>query len=174
MAEIGTKALESTNSSGSADNSGGASSVAQEDTHMEGVETNETKALEGASNPGSANSSDNANSGGTPQDESEDTIKTYTPDEKKNEVLRILRWPEWAYYEILELPLDANDAHVKTAFRNKSKLTHTDRNDDVDAKKVFQSKCKISLDVTVAKAGVQESTRLIKSCPIPTSAKRMM
>ncbi|KAF2182649.1 heat shock protein DnaJ, partial [Zopfia rhizophila CBS 207.26] len=58
--------------------------------------------------------------------------------EKKNEVLRILRWPDCAYYEILDVEEDANEADIKKAYRMKSMLTHTDRNKDVQAKEVFQ------------------------------------
>lgn len=67
-------------------------------------------------------------------------LRDYTPDEKKKEVLRIFSWPDWAYYEILEVEEDATEAHIKKAYHKKSKLTHTDRNDDVQAKEVFQSK----------------------------------
>jgi curved DNA-binding protein CbpA len=65
------------------------------------------------------------------------------PDEKKREVLRILRWLARAFYEILELAEDATGEEIKKAYYRKSKLTYTDRNDDVDAKEVFQSKCKV-------------------------------
>jgi hypothetical protein len=81
-----------------------------------------------------------------------DEENTYTPDQRRLEIQRILRWPEWAYYEILDVAEDADNATIKTAFRKKSILTHTDRNDDVHAKDVFQSKCKIFKDMTEAKA----------------------
>jgi hypothetical protein len=68
------------------------------------------------------------------------TLEAYTKDDKKKEVLRILRWPEWAYYEILEVDEDATDAVLRKAFLKKTMLTHTDRNKDVDARGVFQSK----------------------------------
>jgi hypothetical protein len=83
---------------------------------------------------------------------SEEKIETYTPDDRRKEIHRILRWPEWAYYEILEVPEDAGNAAIKKAFHDKSKKTHTDRNGDVDAKKVFQSKYNVFKDMTEAKA----------------------
>jgi hypothetical protein len=64
----------------------------------------------------------------------------YTPDDRKKEILRILNWPDWAYYEILEVKEDATEAEIKTAYYQKSRLTHTDRNNDPQAKEVFQSK----------------------------------
>jgi hypothetical protein len=81
-----------------------------------------------------------------------DEENTYTPDQKRLEIQRILSWPEWAYYEILDVPEDADNATIKTAFRKKSILTHTDRNDDVHAKDVFQSKYKVFKDMTEAEA----------------------
>jgi hypothetical protein len=77
---------------------------------------------------------------GNSDGEDDATLEAYTKDDRKKEVLRILRWPEWAYYEILEVDEDATDAIIRKAFLKKSMLTHTDRNNDVDAKGVFQSK----------------------------------
>jgi hypothetical protein len=92
-----------------------------------------------------------------------DEQNTYTPDQKILEVQRILRWPEWAYYEILDVPEDADNATIKTAFRKKSILTHTDRNNDVHAKTVFQSKYNVSKIITEAKA----EHRSLHSSPDP-------
>jgi hypothetical protein len=99
-----------------------------------------TSAVSNVTNPGSAN---NPGSATTATQDDDPEITTYTPDEKKKEVLRILRWPARAFYEILELAEDATGEEIKKAYHRKSKLTHTDRNDDVDAKDVFQSKCKV-------------------------------
>jgi hypothetical protein len=99
-----------------------------------------TGAVSDVTNPGSANDASSA----TPATQADDPeITSYTPDEKKKEVLRILRWPDRAFYEILELPEEATGGEIKKAYYRKSKLTHTDRNEDVHAKKVFQSKCKV-------------------------------
>lgn len=75
------------------------------------------------------------NSAATVEDEN---IQPHHPDDKQKEVLRILSWPEAAYYEILEINEDATSDDIDRAFRKKSRLTHTDRNDDPDAKRVFQ------------------------------------
>jgi hypothetical protein len=74
------------------------------------------------------------------QDDSQEELKAYKPDEKKLEILRILSWPDWAYYEILEVEENASGIEIKKAFRKKSLLTHTDRNDDAQALMVSQSK----------------------------------
>jgi DnaJ-class molecular chaperone len=78
-----------------------------------------------------------ANNSGTSENED---IQSYTPDQKKREVLRILKWPSWAHYETLEIAEAASTGEIESAFRRKSLLTHTDQNSDKKAKDVFQSK----------------------------------
>lgn len=87
----------------------------------------------------------------TENPDKEEKLHHYTPDDKKKEVLRILRWPEWAYYEILEVPEDATEDDIKKAFHKKSKLTHTDQNNDVQANEVSQSKYAIIRTVKLLK-----------------------
>jgi DnaJ-class molecular chaperone len=67
-------------------------------------------------------------------------IQSYTPDQKKIEVLRIKSWPAFAHYEFLEITPEATRTEIETAYHQKALLTHTDRNSDRDAKEAFQSK----------------------------------
>jgi hypothetical protein len=69
-----------------------------------------------------------------------DEIESYTPTQREEEVVRILSWPDWAYYEILEVPETATHQEIERAFRKKSFLTHTDHNGDRDAEEVFKRK----------------------------------
>ncbi|KAJ4329635.1 hypothetical protein N0V87_010697 [Didymella glomerata] len=83
-----------------------------------------------------------------PPDDSGDSdneeILDYTPEEKEKErqeeIIRILRWPDWAYYEILDVRENASTREIIKAYRKKSLLTHTDRNRDREAEEVFKSK----------------------------------
>ncbi|OAL56168.1 DnaJ-domain-containing protein [Pyrenochaeta sp. DS3sAY3a] len=72
------------------------------------------------------------------RNEEQRELKDYQPDSRKKEILRILQWPENAYYEILDVPENAHETDIKSAWRRKSNLTHTDRNNDVQAKEVIQ------------------------------------
>jgi hypothetical protein len=83
---------------------------------------------------------------GNSDQEEEIELKDYTPDDKKKENLRILRWPDWAYYEILEVEEDASEADIKNAWHKKMKLTHADKNDDPQAHEVSLSKYAIIRD----------------------------
>jgi hypothetical protein len=64
------------------------------------------------------------------------------PNEKKfEEVVRILSWPKFAYYEILELKEGESDEKIiKRQYRKHAAFVHPDRNKDVRAKEAFQSK----------------------------------
>lgn len=74
------------------------------------------------------------------EDNNYEKPEDYTPDERKKETLRILKWPDWALYEFLEIPEEADEDQIKKAFSAKSKLTHPDRNRDTDANEAFISK----------------------------------
>jgi hypothetical protein len=67
-------------------------------------------------------------------------LRTYVPSNMEEEILRILRWPAWAYYEILEIEENATLEEIKKAYRNKSLLTHPNRNKDRSSTEVCQSK----------------------------------
>jgi hypothetical protein len=84
---------------------------------------------------------------GNSDQEEEIELKDYIPDDKKKEILRILRWPDWAYYEILEVEEDASEADIKNAWHKKMKLTHADKNDDPQAHEVSLSKYAIIRDL---------------------------
>jgi len=73
-------------------------------------------------------------------EEEERVLQDHTPDDGETQVLEILQWPEWAYYKILDVDEDATQDAIKKAYRAKSKLTHPDKNKDVDANNVIQSK----------------------------------
>lgn len=53
---------------------------------------------------------------------------------------RILSWPRFAYYEILDVEEDAPTKAIRIAYRQKARLVHSDRNDDPQATDAFQSK----------------------------------
>jgi hypothetical protein len=64
------------------------------------------------------------------------------PNEKKfEEVVRILSWPKFAYYEILELKEGESDEKtIKRQYRKYAAFVHPDKNKDVQAQEAFQSK----------------------------------
>lgn len=96
-----------------------------------------TASTAGQETPAIADASQARDDGGTSGSEN---IPSYTPDKRKREVLRILTWPDWAYYEILDVQETATKSEIESAYRKKSLQTHTDQNSDSDAKEVFLSK----------------------------------
>ncbi|KAJ4329884.1 hypothetical protein N0V95_010132, partial [Ascochyta clinopodiicola] len=94
-----------------------------------------TASTAGQETAADAEASQPPNNGGTSESEA---VKPYSPDEAKREILRILSWPKWAHYEFLEIRETATTTEIKKAWRQKSLLTHTDHNNDTDAKDVFE------------------------------------
>ncbi|KAI0604070.1 DnaJ domain-containing protein, partial [Pyrenophora tritici-repentis] len=68
----------------------------------------------------------------------DEPIKSYIPKKKKKEILRILSWPDGAFYEFLGLPESATKDDIMKTSKAKFVLTHTDQNDDKYAKMAFQ------------------------------------
>lgn len=97
-----------------------------------------TASTEGQGTNPNANASQG--SGGDSGAGSDKPINSYSPDDKKKAVLRILTWHEEAYYKILDVPENASQDEIRKAFLKMSLLTHTDRNDDPDATTAFRSK----------------------------------
>jgi DnaJ domain len=67
-----------------------------------------------------------------------DDLRDFPNEEKFEEVVRILSWPKFAYYEILEVKEDVNDRGIKSQYRAKAALTHPDKNQDPQANEAFQ------------------------------------
>jgi hypothetical protein len=67
-------------------------------------------------------------------------LEDYEPDALKQELLRVLQWPDVAYYEILRLDERASEVDIKKSYHYRSRLVHPDHNKDVHAKQAFQSK----------------------------------
>lgn len=80
--------------------------------------------------------SQSTNNGGPSED---DPIIDHNTSEGQAEVIRILRWPAWAYYKILNLEENAEESQIRQAYRKRSMLAHPDRNTDPDANEVMQS-----------------------------------
>lgn len=78
-----------------------------------------------------------ADNGGTDEDEQ---IESHTPDDKKKEIFRIWKLPDWAHYEILEVDSTTNTDTIVRNWRKKAKLVHSDQNSDKYSKEVTQSK----------------------------------
>jgi hypothetical protein len=146
--EAGTDSSSSINNSssstGSAELPNKTIELHQSDTVMSGVDSSgSTDSSANNGKPGTlraAKQNANATEGESETEGESDTTKTFTPGEKILEVQRILRWPEWAYYEFLDISPQATKQDIKKAFREKSKLVHPDQNADTDATEVFQRK----------------------------------
>jgi hypothetical protein len=101
------------------------------------VEMTDTSPTAGQERVGNTEEPQPADNGGTDEDEQ---IESYNPDDKKKEIFRIWKLPDWAHYEILEVDSTTNTDTIVRNWRKKAKLVHSDQNSDKYSKEVTQSK----------------------------------
>lgn len=101
------------------------------------VEMTDTSPTAGQERVGNTEEPLHADNGGTDENEQ---IEPYTPDERQREIVRILRWTDNAYYEILDVRTNADERTIRKAWLKRSSLAHPDQNNDRDATEVMQSK----------------------------------